>query len=728
MEEIEKLQAKGQLEATIEPLRELIRDNPGDGHLLFVYGRTLSATGQGALAEWSLREAMKDPDWLVSAGLQLAADAARGFNFPAAIETATMVLEESPDNVDALLIRASAYTHSRMYHEEALADVERILELDPDNIQVMEPMVLALIGLERIDEVDKAMEELGRKIDEAELSAGMSSWHCTTISIFAWEKGDIELAQQRWADCLEAYPSDPEVVTKAANFYDSELEYQRSLEVFEKALELAPNTRVFRVRLSSRLTAFGRLEEAEQVLLAGTELDRLRVKSAAWLDLAKFYQARERYQDAADAVGKAVETVGLLSDPESALLLEYADALLIAGQYDDALAIADEMTYRPHQEMIRARVAQEQGKFEKALEHFDAGFVLWPDNPFARFYAAKAAESIGDFDRAIEEYRYSIRISPGATEARYLVAQIHLAQRHHGEALQLLRIRADSEPLPPEGELLSLRLWALVGRGYEIDRSMDSIRDGAPTYVGRAIAAVAQGVRGRAGTKHAMAVIRRAEDFDPTNLNFAEALRTLVEYSHASGEGVDAASKDVETAVAAHPDAPEIREIAAFQAELSKQPASEVSAAYNAVLEVDPENARALEGLGRVAVSEGALADALPYFDRASTANPDEVGPSIAAARVLVQLGRGVEAEKRLTEFMAEHQFDAAASQMLAELLVERDAAGDRALDLARRALRFGGGEDALNLLVQIHEARGETEDARRVSERWKAHKEQEAS
>ncbi|MDP6977627.1 MAG: tetratricopeptide repeat protein [Myxococcota bacterium] len=732
MEEIEKLQAEGRLQATVEPLRELIQENPGDGHLMFVYGRTLSALGRAGLAEWSLREAMKDPDWRVSAGLQLATNAARGFNFPAAIESATTVLEYVPDNIDALLIRASAYTHSRIYHEEALADVERILELDPDNIKVMEPKILALIGLERVEELEQAMEEFGRKIDKADLGEGMSSWHCTTLSIFTWEKGDIEAARQRWADCLDAYPTDPEVVTKSLNFYDSQHHYQRSTDVLAKALELAPDTRVFRVGLSGRLVGFARYEEAEQVLLDGTKLERPRVKSAAWLDLAKFYQRRERFQDAADAVGKAVEIVEQMSNPEPRLLLDYADALLIAGEHERALAIAEEMTYQPYQEMIRARVAQERGEFEKALEHYDAGFLLWPDNPFARFYAARAAEAVGDFDRAVEEYRYSLRIAPGATDARERVAGIHFDQRHHAEALQLLRIRADSEPLSQEGELLSLRLWALAGRGWEVDRSVNSIRTGSPELLGQALAAAAQGVNDRAGPKHALALIRRAEDFDPADLNHAAALRAIVGYSLAVGElavgeEVEAASKDLEVALAANPDAPEIREVAAYFAELSKRPSDEVIAAYNAVLEVDPENARALEGLGRAAVAGNALDDALAYFDRAAAASPDEVEPVVEAARILVRLERLEDAAQRLTEVMTENQHDAAVCQLLGEVLAERDASADRVLDLARRAVRFGGGEGAVKLLVRVHEARGEAEAARSVSERWQAFKQRES-
>jgi len=724
LEEIEKLQAQGKLEESLDGLRELIKADPGNGELLFMYGRTLSSTGRASLAEWSLREALKYPDWKVSAALQLAADAARSHNYPAAIEMATLVLDEMPDNLDALYIRATASTYSRLYHEEALADVARIEEIDPVNLEVMEPKILALIGLERFDEVETAMEELGRKLDENRGDQPDSGWFCTTISIFAWERGENELARERWEKCLADFPSDPEVVTKSMQFFDSQRDYERGLEIVQNALELAPDARVFRQAVSARLTGFGRLEEAEQVLLGGTEVERIRPRVAAWLDLARFYQTQERYDEAADAVGKAVEIVELMSTPESQMLLDYADALLIAGRYERALEVADQMTYRPHQEMIRARIAQEQGEYEKALEHFETAFALWPDNPFARYYAALAAEAVGDFDRAIEQYRYSIRIAPGATDSRIRVARIHQAQRRYGEALQLLRIRAADEPLAPEGELLSMRLWARVGRGWEIDRNLETIRNGAPSYIGRALAASAEGVADRAGALQALAMLRRAADLKPTDLNYAEALRSIVEYAHASGQGVDRAMADLEAAMTAHPDSPEVREIAAYAAELEGRPQNEVQAAYEAVLEVDPENGRALEGLGRAASRVGDHERAIEYFQRAAAALEGEAGPSVRAAEALVALGRVAEAEALVDELMKEHQFDWEAAGLLAELRFERGDSGDRTLDLARRAIRFGGAEPALNLLLRIHESRGESEEAKRIGERWKAHQE----
>ena len=95
--------------------------------------------------------------------------------------------------------------------------------------------------------------------------------------------------------------------------------------------------------------------------------------------------------------------------------------------------------------------------------------------------------------------------------------------------------------------------------------------------------------------------------------------------------------------------------------------------------------------------------------------------PVLRGAEVLSALDREKEAEERVEALMKEHQFDHEAAMLLAGLRVERGDSGDRTLDLARRAMRFGGEQDALDLLIRVHEARGEEEAVKRIRERWEA-------
>jgi tetratricopeptide (TPR) repeat protein len=717
--EVRELQAAGDFEGSLEPLRERLAERPDDAEANYLYGRALVGTQQPSLAEWSLRKALEDPEWLLPAGLQLALAALTTRGYLTAIEATGRVLEVDPDNVDALMTQANAYAHSNADHEKALADADRVLELDPDNIEAFEPRILALLGLERIEETGEAMETLGERIEGAELAPSFLAWHCATLAIFADESGEPALAHERWGDCLERYPSHPNVVSSALNFYDARGARDRSLEIARAALEDAPSSRDYRVLLADRLRLAGEDEAAGAVLRKGTESEHPQHAAAGWFDLAKHYQRVGDHAAAAEAAERALELArGEAGGPHPQLLFEYADMLLLAGQLDRALAAADELAVPAQREMIRARVAQERGEAVRALEHFEEAFRLWPDNPWGRYYAALAAEALGDFDRAAEEYRYSIRINPGATDARNRVARLYAAEGRPAAALALLRLVTQSAPLDLEGELLSLRLWGWVGDAVQLRRSLAQFRR-SPLLLGRALAHAAQGVRERTGPAAAARLLREAQGVDLEDPRDADALRALVRFSH-EAEQLEEAEVRVRAALRAHPEAAALHEIGGLALELGGAPADAVRAAYARALELDPGNARALAGLGRLAL-DGDPERALSLFDRAAAADPSDPEPKRAAARALLASGEARAAEERFEALLREHPYESGAAAELAALQLERGVATGRTLERANRAVRFGGGADALDLLSRVHARRNEPERASEAAARAQA-------
>jgi tetratricopeptide (TPR) repeat protein len=713
--------AAGDFQGSLEPLRELIAERPEDAELHYLYGRALASTGQPSLAEWPLRKAMEDPKWRVAAGLHLAAGALQTRNYPSAIEVTTRLLEADPENLHALLIRANAYARSNLHREEALADVERIFELDPENVEAMEPRILALLGLERVEEAGQALEELGRRIEATQVGPGLSGRHCATTAIFAEESGELELARARWAECVARFPGHPNVVANAIEFHDARDEPDRSLAILRRALEAEPSSQEYRVVLAQRLRLAGEPAEAEAVLRAATSSPDPHLAAAAWTDLAAHYADVGQKAAEADAVRHAVELAQGLGGAHPALLLIYADALLRAGQLDRALAVADEMTVVPHRELVRARVAQERGRPAEAIGHFEEALRLWPDNAFARYYAALAWEALGNFDRAVDEYRYAIRISPGATDSRARVARLLAAEGRPAEALALLQVKRGREPLDPEGELLALRLAARVGDAAALRASRRRLERGSPDRLGRAVASLAEGVRERSGPAAALQAVRAAEGVDLRDPRDADALRALVRLSHqAGGSEPEGARADLRGALAAHPDAAVLHEIEGLDLELRGSPGEEVRAAYARALELDPGNGRALAALGRLALAREPE-QALALFDRAAEADPRDAEARRGAARALVASGRSGEAEQRLEALLREHPYDEEAATTLVELQLLRGIATDRTLELAERAVRFGGGARALDLLSRVHQGRNDPGRAAEAAARARA-------
>ncbi|MGH0030250.1 MAG: tetratricopeptide repeat protein [Myxococcota bacterium] len=715
LEPIRQQQASGDFAGSLEPLRELLKERGDDAEVQYLYGRALSMTGQPSLAEWSLDEAMKDEDWVVPAGSQLAVGQLRAGNYDLAAETAGKVLEVDPENLDMLILRANAYAHSNRNEEQALADVERIEALDPENLEAMEPKILALFGLERYEEAGEAIEELGKRIDASGANEQLEGWHCATATLYAFESGEIDAAKEGWADCTERFPTHGNVIENAVAFYDGQRDFERSLEVLRRAHEEMPESRDYRLNLTDRLRSMGKVEEAQALLEeAAADDENPLMQTMAWIDLGQHYHALEEYEKAADAAQEALDIARQLGPPNPQLLFQYADAQLIAGRLDEAWAATEEMTVVPQREMIRGRIAQERGDLRESLEHFDAAFELWPDNAFGRYYAAIVAEQLGEFDRAIESYRYAIRLAMDQTDAKVRLAHILVAEGKPRDALETVKHQGlgEATPVGVDAELLAIELWARLRLEDQVRKALAGWQARRPRDLGRAVAAAATGYASWGGPAAAARVVRGAanEGLDLSDPQHAVALRLLVESSESASERA-AAGKAVTRALAKAPESADFQQIHGLWLEGAGR-AGEAREAYGRALSIEAEHAGALAGRGRLA-SESDPEQAVADFDRAFAADDQRVDAMRDAAAVLAAAGRSEEAQERLRRALAVRSYDAAAATARAERQRAAGEAGDATLDLARRAARFGGGPEGHELLSRVHEARGEAEDAR---------------
>jgi len=726
LEAIRARQATGDFAGSVEPLRELLKARPDDPEVEFLYGRALALTGQSNVAMWSLRNAMKDPAWLVPAGLQLAFMALDTRDFNEVVEITGRILEREPENVTALLMRANAYAHWRKDPEHALADANRVLELDPDKVEAYEPRILALLDLGRLDEASESLAEAGRRLVELDASGRVLAWHCSTTAAFEQESGKLEQARETWAKCLDAYPSDLGVLSDAVNFYDGQGEPEHSLEILRNALAKAPNSRSLRVALSQRLRVMGDAAGAEAVLAEATQAKDPAIAATAWMDLGELRQVLGEYGAASDALARALEFAREAGTPNPELAFEYADSLVLAGRLDRALEVADDLTLPAHRALIRARVAQEQRDPVRALEIFDEALRLWPDNPWARYYAALAAEEAGDFERALAEYRFAVRISPSATDARTRGAELLLAQGQPSAALQMLDTAKEEAPLEIEGQVLFMRLSALFGDIVAVRDALLQIEQSHPAWAGRALAAAAEGLAKRRGPSVAVGMIATAPGIDLDDPRNAAALRALVRFSHQSSEAT-ATREAIEKILTAHPDSGVFQAIRGLDLELSEAPVEAVHDAYARALELEPRSPYALAGLGRLALASDPEA-ALGFFDRAAAADPSDPAPRLQAARALIASGRFDEAQQRLDQLLLDHPFDAEAAAERASLDLEHGVASAQTLERARRAARFGGGAEALELLSRVYAVRNDPESAAQAAERARALREAQSS
>jgi tetratricopeptide (TPR) repeat protein len=662
---------------------------------------------------------MKDPRFVVTAGLQVAFRSLQQGNFSAALEVVSLVLEADPDNVAALSLSANAHAQSHLDPEAALVDAARVQELVPDSLEFFKPRILALLQLERVEEVEAALDELGARIAKGEGDSALGGWHCATVAIFAEESDEPEKAHAQWETCLERYPADPNVVTDAVAFFEKRRDLQRTIEILRTALREGDavggaTLGAYRVSLAERLIATGAVEEAEAVLVEASQVEEAGTAAANSMDLARHYDRRGETGKALEASERSLSLAREVAAPSPDHLLEVADIALRAGERERALALAGENPVPAHAALIRARVAHAEGRLEEALRLYDDAGRLWPNNPYARYHAARAAESLGRFDAAIELYRHASRIQLDATDSRARAALLLDAQGEPAEALETLVAQSGRAPLSAEEELVALRLRARSAPSPAIERDLPRVARLYPGLAGEGLAAVAEGLRERNRKDQAVALLA-AQGEALSNPIMLPALRKWVELAAGTADLAEA-GRVVRAGREARPESAALREVEGMLLEAEGGSTEAARSAYARALELDPTRGLSLARAGRLALASDPDAG-LALLERAIAADGAEPATLRRAAAELAHAERGESAERLLEAVLDRVPYDREAALGLARMRLARGVHDERTLELATRAGRFGAGPPAYDLLQRVHVARGESAEAERAGE-----------
>ncbi|TMA30624.1 MAG: tetratricopeptide repeat protein [Deltaproteobacteria bacterium] len=697
LEKVRVLQdEKSDFRGSLAPLQKLIDARPDDPEVLYRYGRALVAAGQVGFAVWPLEKAIESPDWLEKAGIALATTRIAQGAYDEAVAICSRILEQNPDHVQALVLRATAHVESRRRYEEALADAEHVLAGNPDQSDAQSLRLLALLGLGRVEEAGAALEDVEGLYRDDSLDLHGSPALCMARATFALEKGDAKVAEERYGECVEEFPTEALVLNGVIDFFDENGHPERSEAILKHVLELVPQASSYRIRLAARLAATGRKDEAEALLRAGVEVAPPAEAAEAWATVAAFNVDHDDLDEAIEAYTRARE-LDKTNNPE--ILLASADALVMAKRFDEAKKLVDQMSVPAYRSVVLGRIELERGNPAAALKLFDEGMRTWPNNAVARYYAAIAAERLGDFTRAVEEYRYAMRIDVTETDAYMRLARLQAAGGHYEAALGTLEFEPGGRPDELAAGLLEMRIRAHLRRKDAPPR-LHQIMD-QPEHRGAAVAALAEGVRERSGPKAALELMKGVPSLDLSDPIQVDALAANVEDLGATGKANKGLAL-VDAGLRKHPDAAAFLAVRGRALQLSGAPAASVREAFEQALAIDANNRRALIGLARLESSAGSNEAALALYDRALAEDKDDRTTAREAASVLVALGRSGEAEERLSALLLEHPYDAGAARALAELRLARNAKDERTVELARRAVAFGGGAEAEALLARI--------------------------
>jgi tetratricopeptide (TPR) repeat protein len=578
---------------------------------------------------------------------------------------------------------------------ESLADIDRVLEQDPENLAVLVTRVTALIALDRIDEAGAALDAAQASFEgaDAEIASAMLARLCVARALFTLQKGDHDTAERYYANCAERFPTEHVAVTEIVEFYDRIGLPERATGVLERAAEES-DSGLFRTLLARRLGALGETEEEERLLREEAET---RETALAWFMLADHYVQRDLFDEAIDAFERALS----ISPGAGRLRFAYADTLVQAERLDEAREAASRLKQPELRSLIRGRILLAEGNARGALAAFEAGIQLWPNNAVGRFLAGQAAERVGNFPRAISHYRESFRTSPGISEAGRALAELYASQGGYEDALQIASRYIQAHRRDPDAFLLTIRLAHADGRNEIVAQGLERLGN----LPGQAAVAVAEeaSLLAESGSSEEAVQVVEASGLDLTLSSNSIVLRILADQLAALGQHEKALGL-VDQALAEHPDEAVFYELRG-RALLAAGRAEPALVAYERALELDAGSWRALAGLAALAAEAGDPTRALALYDRALEISPEEPAPALAAV-ALVRETDPDEAVRRLVHFIDLHPRSASEANELAGLFADRGELG-RARSYAARAAWFQLPESEATL-ARIAELGGE--------------------
>jgi tetratricopeptide (TPR) repeat protein len=704
--EVRALQDGGDFSSSIEPLREILAEQPDHSESNYLLGLALVQTAQPTVAIWPLQKASSSEDFGIPAGLLLASTLITTGSYEEAVTAADRVLERDPTRSAALQLRANASLSSGKA-EAALADADRLLEAEPESHPALVLRATSLQRLERFDEAEKAFRQLNDVLEKTG-DPRLGARGCVSLANFFAEarRGDAEAALK---SCIDKYPTDDVILQAATRYFDSKKRGEEVDALLRRAIEKEPDQAAFRFRLAERLVKAEKHDEARALL---EETADLFDTPEAWSRVAAFEMQQGRYEEARAANQKAIDK---MPQPSEELLFRQADILVQLGDEEAAEALASKFGVEPYRHLIRGRILYMKGDHEAALAALEQGLLRWPNNAAARFLAGQAAERLGDVDKAVSQYREAVRADASATDAALYAARLDLARGQPADAAEMARRHlAERDPKSPEAFLLRLRSLTLIGENEEARQTARAFAQ-LTDDPARGAVEVAAVERAAAGPAAAVRSIEKS-GVDVGASENRLALRALVDHLVADGRH-DAALARIDAALARDAGSAELHGLRGLVL-LAAGRLAEARASAEKGLAAAPENATALQAAGRVAVHEGRLDDAIGLLDRAAAADPEDAESAYTAAQIQLSRGDAADAERRLQEVLARNPGHVAANNDLAWLLAERPDERERALRHAQRAARIDPRPEILDTLGWVQLQRGDPNAALEAFER----------
>ncbi|MEV6393613.1 tetratricopeptide repeat protein [Streptomyces sp. NPDC051907] len=354
-------------------------------------------------------------------------------------------LDLDPDCLRALFGLGETYRHTGRY-EEASAQFERALRLDPADAWALSSLAQTKHALGRSEE---ALADL----DRALVARPAHVWALVRRAQVRNALRDVDGALADIGRARELDPDNAWIVGENGWILRHAGRYEEAVALFDRALAIDP---AYAWALGSRAmakNALGRTDDALADLEAALELN----PGYVWALLRRVEIHRERGDSLREFVD--LDRVVELSPSKQWALSQRGYAHQLAGRYEEAvadygLALVHDPRYA-YAHVSRARAYERLHRYEEALADLDRALELDPGRAFAHVARAAVRRALGDLDGELADLDRAVDLAP--ENAPHLIARAE-AHSRAGRRRQAAEDYDRAAALSPERgeELLAL--------------------------------------------------------------------------------------------------------------------------------------------------------------------------------------------------------------------------------------------------------------------------------
>ena len=376
-----------------------------------------------------------------------------GGNLPAAMAAYKEAVELDPASVDLRVTLGSLYLKNRNTID-AEAQAREALKIAPGDAQVHKLLARVYLAQTLVgtsfakDKARSAITELEQvvKLDPAAkidvVDREMPAM--TVIGVLYSQLGEDDKALEVFKKVSEGNASSDEAHYQLASVYFGKRKFREAAQIARKAYDINPKSPLYANLLAKSLLYIGRTQEALDIYKKA-----IGIKDASG-------------KDGKDA-GRPVDAKGQTGDddddahagiPASPLIMEYAEALVYAGRYDEALKTVDPLIKMLRKDapaylnLIRLKtdVLKRSGKRDEAIQLLEEslkGQDVSDSLPLV-YSLGETYEAMLQFDKAVSIYEEALNsvVNPDGTvgssedeknKARIIMQRIGLAYRLAGK-------------------------------------------------------------------------------------------------------------------------------------------------------------------------------------------------------------------------------------------------------------------------------------------------------